>query len=112
MIMWSIFVMNVLPFKQISETCNEHQLNISIQNKKSIMGPYFIFHVLILFFYREIECVKISLISYSFFLLLLFFICILGLAHMFFIINTDPICIFYTRKINLNPYFLYIQYGI
>ena len=35
--------------------------------------------------------------------------CILGLAHIFFIINTTPMCIFYTREINLKPYFLYIQ---
>ena len=25
---------------------------------------------------------------------------------MFFIINTTPMCIFYTREINLKPYFL------
>jgi len=52
-----------------------------------------------------LDIVKISLISYVLFLLLLFFICILDLAHMFFIINTVPMCIFYTREINLNPIF-------
>jgi len=36
----------------------------------------------------------------------------LGLAHIFLIINTTPMCIFYTREINLKPYFLYIQHGI
>jgi len=53
--------------------------------------------------------VKISLISYFLFLLFLFFICILCLVHIFFIINTAPMCIFYIREINLKPYFLYIQ---
>jgi len=47
---------------------------------------------------------KISLISYFLFLLLLVFICILGLAHIFFIINT----MYFLHK-NLKPYFVYIQ---
>ena len=56
----------------------------------------------------EGECKDIINIFFSF-LLLLVFICILGLAHIFFIINTTPMCIFYTREISLKSYFLYIQ---
>jgi len=56
--------------------------------------------------------VKISLISYFLSLLLLVFICILDLAHTFFIINIVSMCILYTREINLKSYFLYSKYGI